>query len=65
MSAMQPMWACGLRQVSLDFIRVLIYRPTRGWTVKLAVGLWRMVPATARFEPGTFLSSLIRSAAPY
>ena len=24
----------------LEFYRVLIYQPTRGWTAELAVGLW-------------------------
>ena len=37
---------------------------TRGWAAELAVGLWRMVFTSARFEPTTCLTSWIRSAAP-
>ena len=43
LAAMQLMWACGLRLVFLEFYRVLIYQPTKGWTAELAVGLWWMV----------------------
>ena len=64
MAAMQPMWVCGLRLVSSDFIRVLTYRPTRGWTAELTVRLWWMVPISAQFEPVTFLTTWIRTAAP-
>ena len=35
----------------LEFYWVIIYRPTRGWTAELAVGLWCMV---AWFVPATF-----------
>ena len=40
LATMQLMWVWGLRLVSSDFIRVLNYRPTRGWMTELAVGLW-------------------------
>ena len=39
----------GLRPMAgfLEFYRVLIYRPTRGWTAELAVDLWGMVLTSA------------------
>ena len=39
----------GLRPTAgfLRSYRVLIYRPTRGWTAELAVGLWCMVSTNA------------------
>ena len=52
----------GLRPTAgfLEFYRLLIYRPTRGWTAELAVGLRWMVSTSAWIEPATFYLKLRR-----
>ena len=67
MAAIQLMWACGLRLVSSDFLRVLIYRPTRDGQLSwlLACVEWFRPLRDSnpgRLQPRGFIAHLIISA---